>query len=269
MTVRTIIGASLGALSLALPAAGLAATQFTMGDGAVRGAKIDPYEFTWVQCSLQEGEWVAAPALTESAVVIGDHILRLRQKTQSPDGRKSSATTYFERASLSPLRMEQEVFTPDGARAASITRELSETGYSASTLRDGESSTKTGAVSSKLFHGGALGVPLATLDYDDAPFVFGGSMIGFDATYEIKASLAGRKKIKFGGAKIEILLVDVEWRHNEIGDIYPPGPDASGGQYWIVQNPPVGFPYVPRYKTDTYAIEFMPETCPASPPDGE
>ena len=44
------------------------------------------------------------------------------------------------------------------------------------------------------------------------------------------------------------------------------GPDASGGRYWVVPEPPDGFPYVPRYKTDTYAVEFVRNTCPAAEP---
>jgi len=56
--------------------------------------------------------------------------------------------------------------------------------------------------------------------------------------------------------------VDVEWHHRESGDVYLPGPDASGGRYWIVTEPPAGFPYVPRYKTDTYAVEFVGGFCP-------
>ena len=65
-----------------------------------------------------------------------------------------------------------------------------------------------------------------------------------------------------GGRDVDVWLVDVEWHHLETGDIYAAGPDASGGRYWVVRNPPPGFPYVPRYKTDTYTIEFIADLCP-------
>ena len=53
-----------------------------------------------------------------------------------------------------------------------------------------------------------------------------------------------------------------KWHHRETGDIYPPGPDATGGRYWVVPDPPPGIPYVLRYKTDAYAVEFEREYCP-------
>lgn len=87
-------------------------------------------------------------------------------------------------------------------------------------------------------------------------------MVGFDATYDVIAVWAGKETLDFHGQKIEARLIDVEWHHRESGDVYPPGPDASGGRYWVVPNPPSGFPYVPRYQTDTYAVEFTAGICP-------
>ncbi len=117
-----------------------------------------------------------------------------------------------------------------------------------------------------MLHGAALGLPLAMLEYQDEPLHFKASMVSFDGTYEVKATWVGRAVLQFEGNDIEAWLIDVEWHHNESGDIYPAGPDESGGRYWVVSNPPEGFPYVPRYQTDTYAVEFISGVCPDEAP---
>ena len=103
---------------------------------------------------------------------------------------------------------------------------------------------------------------MAVLPTPDEPVEFTASMMAFDGTYTVRAKWSGRETIQYHGADIELWTVDVEWQHIESGDIYPAGPDASGGRYWIAKNPPKGFPYVPRYKTDSYNVEFIRELCP-------
>ena len=68
--------------------------------------------------------------------------------------------------------------------------------------------------------------------------------------------------LNFKGQPIDAWLIDIERHLQELGDIYPPGPDASGGRYWVVPNAPDGFPYVPRYQMDTYTVEFIEGICP-------
>ena len=58
--------------------------------------------------------------------------------------------------------------------------------------------------------------------------------MSFDGTYRTIATLAGRETFTHDSQQVEVLLVDVEWHHQETGDVYPPGPDASGGRYWLV-----------------------------------
>lgn len=237
-------------------------TRIDMGDGQVNGMTIAPYEFIWSQCNFSEDRWVSTAPLTEEVVLIGNEMLRLRQTTGTPSARMTIFTAYMDRASLSPRRMEIEITTPDGAGDASAIRDIDEEGYTGVTRRGGQQSPASGVINSQMFHGGALGLALQTLDFDHAPYTFDASMMTMNATYVIDATLAGKDKIDFDGQLVDVLLVDVHWVHNESGDIYPPGPDASGGRYWIAENPPENFPHVPRYKTDSYVVEFVPEFCP-------
>jgi hypothetical protein len=118
-----------------------------------------------------------------------------------------------------------------------------------------------------MLNGAALGLPLATLGFQSEPLEFAASMIGFDASYKVTATWAGKEMIEFEGDEVEAWLVDIDWLHEGLGDVYPGGPDASGGRYWVINNPPEGLPYVLRYKTDTYAVEFLTSTCADRSPE--
>ena len=264
MRNRLLIGSAL----LATTMTGLADRRMTVGDGRIDGHMLEPYRFTWRQCSVQDGQWQDQGALVEELVVIGEHVLRHRQTVRQPGGVVTRSDTYFDRSSLAPLRMETEA-SSDGARLAYAERVLGEDGYVGSASRGDETSGLSGIISSTMLHGGALGLPLATMAYQDEPIGFPASMAGFDATYDVVAEWVGREMLQSEGGPVEAWLIDVEWRHRESGDVYPPGPDASGGRYWVVSDPPEGFPYVPRYKTDSYAVEFVDGVCPSGPSDRE
>ncbi len=246
--------------ALALNMTATADNTMRIGDGQIDGARLEPYRHTWYQCALQDGQWRDQGKITEEFVAIGDLVIRHRQTAQQPNGVISRSDTFFDRASFAPLRMEMEA-TLDGERVAYAERELTRDGYTGVLTRGGSTRDLQGDISSDMLHGGAMGLPLATIAYQDEPLQFQASMIGFDATYDVIAEWVGMELLVFGDQEIDAWMIDVEWHHREIGDVYPPGPDASGGRYWVVPEPPAGFPYVPRYKTDSYAVEFIRETC--------
>lgn len=240
--------------------AGADTRSMTMGDGTVRGELLQDYEFTWLQCSKQDDQWVDGGTITESLVWLSDEI-RLVQRAGQPQGVSSESTTFFDRGSLAPLRMEQQATAPDGTVLATASRVLSADGYRGEATRSDETSELGGKITSNMWHGGALGLPLVTIEPSHYPVEFASSMIAFDGTYRTIASVAGRESLQHDGSTVDALLVDVEWHHIESGDIYPPGPDASGGRYWLVADPPDGFPYVPQYRTDTYLVTTLLSDC--------
>lgn len=236
-------------------------SQIVMGDGTVRGERLANYEHTWIQCVRAEGSWTEIGPLSESLTAIGP-LARHRQESKSPDGRSNSSITYFDHATLAPLRMEQEVLDADGAEQVSVFRQLSRTGYEGVARQGTKSKSLSGVVSSQMWHGGALGLPLATINPNRFPVRFASSMIGFDGTYSTVATLSGKQEVSVGGVKATARLIDVEWHHNESGDVYAPGPDGSGGRFWIVSDPPDGMPYVPQYQTDSYLVTTLADHCP-------
>ncbi len=248
---------------LVLCPAAFANTQMSVRDGLIDGTSLEPYRIKWRQCALQEGQWQARGDVSEELVVIGDSVLRLRQSGQQPGGARTRSDTYFERASMAPLRMEMEA-TMDGKRLAYAERTLDADGYTGVAMQGEDVKPLQGVINSNMLHGAAMGLPLATMDFQDEPVEFLASMVGFDASYVVIAEWVGKEMLRFQEKDIEAWLIDVEWHHRESGDVYPPGPDASGGRYWVVNDPPQGYPYVPRYQTDTYAVEFDQGICPPS-----
>ena len=83
-------------------------TSIRMGDGTVRGERLNDYQNNWLQCAKQEDGWVTGAELTETLVSIGE-ILRHTQRAEQSNGMVGISTTYFDRDSLAPLRMERQV----------------------------------------------------------------------------------------------------------------------------------------------------------------
>lgn len=236
--------------------------EMTIGDGLIDGERVEPYSSSWRQCTLQDGEWLDMGTITEELVVIGP-VIRHRQIGHQSGGIRVQSDTYFERSTFAPLRMETEA-SRDGERVMYSVRQLTETGYTGVEVRGDVRKELAGIISSVMLPGSLLGLPLATMAYHEEPVTFLASMAAFDGTYEISAQWVGTETMLVDSEEIAAWMIDVEWRHRESGDVYPPGPDGSGGRYWVVSEPPPGVPYVPRYQTDTYAVEFVTDTCPAS-----
>lgn len=234
-----------------------------LGDGRIDGRKLRPYALSWQQCGIVEGQWQAASPLAEELTIVDEHTFRLRQTSRQPGGTVVTSDTFMDRTTLAPLRMEM-VATVDGNRVASAERQLTRDGYTGVQIRGDETKKLAGKISSTMLHGGAMGLPLATMDWQSDIVEFQASMMSFDATYKVKARWVGKETLTIDDQKILAWLIDVEWLHEETGDVYPPGPDASGGRYWVVPNPPDGIPNVPIYKTDSYVVEFGHDVCPVA-----
>ena len=260
MNNTPLIAGVLSLLSLNAFASDNEMRSMVMGDGTVRGERIQDYEFTWLQCAKQGDAWTDGGPLTETYSAAGDDA-RVTQRTKQSNGMVIVSTTIFDRSSLAPRRMEQTVTDPDGNTLMSISRKLDISGYSGQSTQGDQVANLSGVVTSQMWHGNNLGLVLATIDPASYPVEFASSMISFDGTYRTIATLAGRETLDHEDTTVEILLVDVEWHHNETGDVYPPGPDASGGRYWLAIDPPPGIPYVPQYRTDTYIVSTLLEDC--------
>jgi hypothetical protein len=264
-----LLRASSGSLALIIcfgaSAADTEATKIVMGDGQIDGTVIAPYEAQWRQCKKQDDAWVSNGSVIERATEIernGRSIMRLEQETHLPNGVRARSVTLFDRATLAPLSVESRARNQGDETLGSASYKYEENGYTGSRARGDQQQTVMGEASSRMYRGMNLGLALATLDPSaQLPAELSASMVAMNATYDVIVTYAGTDTFDFEGKKVEAWMADIEWHHLGLGDVYPPGPDASGGRYWIVSDPPEGFPYVPRYQTDTFVVEFQPGVC--------
>ncbi len=240
-----------------------APTQIEMGDGQIDGKKVTAYEFTWSQCQFKEGKWQTSNPLTEKATIIGDLMLRIEQSGKLPNGIMNKASYFLNRETLSPIVTERAFRTSDGKVVASQHWAFDENGYQAKIFQQGKNHDKTGTLSSKMYDAMILGVPLSTLNFETKAYALKAFMTNFNGTYALVASKTGEATVNHAGKEIALNWIDVKWHHEQSGDIYPAGPDASGGRYWITREAHPDLPRIIRYQTDSYAIEYLPNTCPA------
>lgn len=232
----------------------------TMGDGQINGDLITPYDFTWTQCSFQDGAWVNGPPHRETLTLRPDGDFELSQFSPGPDGGQTTITHVLERQTLRRTQLTQTVTGPDGGASRNARLLFSDEGYA---VQVGDETRQGGNISSEMYAGAFLGLPLSTLDMSKGPYRLDAGMLAVQGTYRVRATLAGGETLSLENGPVETQLVDVWWLHNESGDIYAPGPDGSGGRYWILASPNDQLPRVLAYKTDTYAIEYAPMTCPS------
>ena len=77
-------------------------------------------------------------------------------------------------------------------------------------------------------------------------------------SYWTLISVTGETQFKLDdGTTIDAWQVDVDWLHLESGDVYPGGPDGSGGAYTIAKKIQTGEPRVLRYLTDTSDVRLV------------
>lgn len=232
-----------------------------MGDGFISGENVTPYEYSWAQCSMVEGKWKNGSRLTERSAIIGSSLLRIDQTSSPQPGISSRVSHYMDLASLAPIRSEAHFTGQDGKPLGKRVWEFDADGYTAIISQGGKIVEKSGNLSNKMYNAIILGIPFAAIDDWDIPIRITGFMTQFDASYTITATQAGKGTVQVGKRDIDVRWIDVQWLHDEIGDVYPAGPDASGGRYWITEKEEQGLPRILRYKTDVYVIEHSPEFC--------
>ena len=251
----------------ALTTMAIAPLNVAMGDGSITGKEVHPYEYSWRQCSLVDGQWTNGSDLTERVTLIGDHVMRVEHSTSPQPGIISDASYFLDRSSLSPIRSEIRIVGSDGKALAEHSWAFGKAGYKAVMKRGDKVTRKTGGLNNSMYHAILLGIPLSAIDDWSRPIRMIGMMTQFDASYTLTATRSGTEAISAGGKDSTVSLIDVHWVHNEIGDVYPAGPNASGGRYWITVEAQSKLPRVIRYKTDTYVVEYVPRFCPSDSSD--
>ena len=246
--------------------AGAEASMVPVGRTDIRGGKIKPFKATWYQRTRAsaDAEWNEIGTITESvregkeggrSVLIREQITENKQR-----GIKTVSTVVFDARNLLPLRWSFERTGENLPDRAPVKGGVEYDG----TKVKGEIATASGqkvpieAESSvPMYDAGVLGLIIASLPLKEGyeielPALFQGRQ-----KYMIRARVVGRKEFKTGsGAMVNSWAVKTDWKGLDSNDPYPD--DESGGTFYVVPDPPGGFPMVPKYINPNFDTQVIP-----------
>lgn len=237
-----------------------------VGDPALKGTTIGAYDATWNQSARRDGEWHEVAKLTETAKPTtqdGRAVLEHIQTMTRPDGIVVRRVTTFDRGTLEPLGIEQQIENgpPNAPKAAHWDFDGPKLKTSV-TKPDGQVDTKEAEIGSPMFYGMTFGLVLASLPLEESYTAKLPVLIPQQgaAKYWLIARVVGKEPFRAADGKtVEAWAVETDWADYESGEITSVGgADQPGGTYYVVPDPPAGFPYVPKYANDTVIIEVAP-----------
>lgn len=260
ISILTII---LALLPLTQRAAAEPAT-VAVGDRAVSGTTIGPYRATWTQKVKQEGAWVDGGTISEEAQVTtheGKEALRHVQTVKNPSGQGAESTMIFERASLAPRFLRQQILNPPPGAPSEQTFTFQGPRIERRvTLGSGEIKSSAEELPMPMFYGMTFGLVIATLPLEEgyeARLPVAIPQQGYKSWVVVR--VVGRERYTAkGGKPVQAWLVETDWVDLDSGEITSKGgADEQGGVYAVVPHPPAGFPYVPKYANANVLIEVM------------
>lgn len=250
-------------LLLSFPLQPLAAqnARLEVGHAAVDGRRLRPFEATWTITALVNGTSRPTGQISER-LEAGMHEGRavwIRTQWRKAGEKRIETTIVFDRTTLAPISYEhmKEGPFPDAAVRTRSVRYRPDGASGTQTLVSGETdSIRHMPMGSAGFEVDVMGLVLATLplraDYvAELPSVH--AQMG--EQYYIRPRVTGTQDFEDAhGQTVTAWRVEVEWLNLRTQDIYTPGDSGSGGTYYVVTDPPAGFPFVPRYVNENTDI---------------
>jgi len=239
------------------------------GDPQIKGNRIKPYAATWY-VRVKNGEnWKANGTLTEKAEVVASEEGEALAWTQIMAGGAMGVSftnkTRFLRKDLRPLTSEMTITgekVPDHM-VVSMDLHFEASSLEGTLRRQGEepAPSPSFALDVPMFDGNNMGLILAALPlkhgYETRVAVV---YPRFTTSYWVVARVTGQKSFDDGrGGKVQAWVVDTDWIDRKSGHVSPGGPDASGGTYYVVPEPPEWYPHVPKYINASFDTEVIPQ----------
>ncbi len=221
------------------------------GDEPLAGIEqIKPFHGVWSQRAAGEDGWTDAGTIEERLELLQDGNWRHTQISHRPDSSRVEAIRILAADTLLVRSLEQTLHGFPDTAPRSINVVFQDHQIRKQTrMSDGQVVEAKTCMPFDGYDGMIFGLVLAALPLKEGmqyrlPSVMSAFMHGFWANADMK--LAEPVKLA-DGKDYRQWRVDVEWLNINDGDIYPPGPDESGGSYYILENPPAGTPPVYRY----------------------
>ena len=239
-----------------------------VGSSIVKGQTIKPFTATWSMKQPIKGEWREVATITETLKQskVDEKLIMVREqitRIPSTEGQQIE-TISFNPETLEPISLKVESkgkFPPQAVKEGHVDYKGTLVTGSLTTFED-----KTVEIKQEntipMFETAMLGLIIAALPLKEgytaelpANFVLQGTK------WFVRVRVSGRKTFDAGnGKKVEAWAVETDWREAKSDSeySYSGGTGGSGGTYYVVPNPPSGFPLVPQYINSSVNIEVIP-----------
>lgn len=237
-----------------------------VGDKSVRGKRIGAFDSEW---TAGGGAIVSEVAKFERRD--GKKRLVRVQTWPMGSGVDLRSELVLDAATLSTVSFQQEVVgMPEGGSmggAPSFLRWDYDGGkYTRKVRRDGGAEeVEEGALPQPMFEGSALGLVIAALplelDYEARlPVAMNLGLTEELTLYWVEVRVTAQEPFEWKRKEVAAWVVEVDWEDFATGEVTSKGGvDAPGGAYFVVTDPPKGFPHVPRYQNESGTIELVVE----------
>ena len=230
-----------------------------------------PNAVYYIRVKNQSGEWTTAGTFTEYGKVKEDSEKTSVERTQVrtfKDGKSYlSHRVVFDKKTLGPISTHRKssVATLPKGFVAEFDLEYKDRKLQGTQQKIGADKPNpfpARELSQPMFEGDMLGLLLSALPLEQGyaarlPVMYSQMNI----SYWVVARVVGSRDFTTAsGKKVRAWAVETDWHDMESDDVSPGG--GSGGTYYVVPDPPPGYPHVPKYINDTFDTEVIPQLLP-------
>ena len=248
-------------LPFTLPPLAAQSPRLEVGHATIDGHRLRPFEATWTTTPIVDGARRPGGRLSErlDAGVRNGRPVWIRTQWREVGERRIETTVVFDQATLVPISYKhvKEGPFPDAVVQKRSARYRPDGAGGTQTLVSGQTdSIRHMPMGSGGFETDVMGLVLATLPLRagyaaELPSVH--AQMG--EQYYIRPRVTGTQDFEdANGQTVSAWKVEVEWLNLRTDDIYTGGDTGSGGTYYVVTDPPDGFPFVPRYVNENTDI---------------
>ena len=233
-----------------------------IGNELVDGTKIQTYSGVWKQYTIQKGERIDNGFIRETGRMISfedKQVFAQQQEIENAQGKKVTRQIILDRYTLKPIKIDTQIDAGRENNKRGSVVIFHDKGYVAQDVdEDGKIQSRSIMLPADMYYGMSFGGVIATLPLETGfkvrmPTVFP----SWDGMYWLELTVAAEETVQAPDDEtLAVYRVDAEWLNLADGEIYPAGPNSSGGAYYILKNNHKDIPRVWRYVTDTYEVIF-------------
>ncbi len=221
--------------------------------------RLKPFHAKWIQQKIEAGKTTTLPVTIEEKLIKDEqgnwqHIQVMHDEVKDM---KVHHTRTFDQQSMRFMTQKTRYENAPEQAPKSVSYELFNNRFSGEVVSaDGALKSIEHPLSMPMFDGQIAGLPIASLPLElgkkwSMPMV----IPTMKSEYWLEATVTAKKLMAAeNGNELEVWVVDALWHNLTDGDVYPAGPNNSGGTYYINVDQQAGEPVVIAYANQNAVI---------------